>query len=92
MKIIDSGNNFQRSEIFQHNFEIPDNHVHLWLAPLNTDENIIEKLITILSDDERLRADRLQSIETKKDFITARALLRCNHRELPASKSRRNYI
>ncbi len=56
--------------------QLNDNHVDIWLVLLDIEETIIDKLEIILSEDEKMRAERFFSVEQRRQFIAARAFLR----------------
>jgi len=50
--------------------------VHLWIADLNSWGNYAENLITLLSDEELNRLDRLKIDNKKAEFLSSRSILR----------------
>ncbi len=72
MKVLDKSNNITCWDVPPQDLHLIKNHVDVWLASLDMDESILDKLKTILSEDEIMRAERFYSIELKKHFIAAR--------------------
>lgn len=56
--------------------KIESDEIHIWLVPLEVDPSIINHLRQIISDDERIRADRFRFERHRNRFIVARGLLR----------------
>lgn len=52
------------------------NEVHLWWALLNSHENELPQCASLLSDDERKRADRFHHVRHRHRFIKTHSLLR----------------
>ncbi len=52
------------------------NEVHVWRASLEQPETLIQQLAQILSEDERVRADRFYFERDRNRFIVGRGLLR----------------
>ena len=48
----------------------------LWSVPLQLFPGVVAEMRQLLSDDERARADRLQSVDDQRRFIVCRAALR----------------
>lgn len=76
MKVLDKSNSITYWETPPQNLQLNENHVDVWLSSLDMDENILDKLKIILSEDELMRAQRFYSVELTKQFIAARGLLR----------------
>lgn len=57
-------------------FELKSGDVHIWSASL-LDENNINYFYSILSADERKRADSFKFFKDQRKFILARGILRC---------------
>ena len=76
MKVLDKSNNITCWDVPPQDLHLIKNHVDVWLASLDMDESILDKLKTILSEDEIMRAERFYSIELKKHFIAARGFQR----------------
>lgn len=60
----------------QHFPSLKNNQVHIWRANLELPNSEIEKLTTLLSTDEIVRANRFHFPQHKKRFIAARGILR----------------
>jgi 4'-phosphopantetheinyl transferase len=56
---------------------ISKDEAHIWSASLLTHEYNLEYFLSILSKDERERAERFKFYKDKKQFIIARGILRC---------------
>jgi 4'-phosphopantetheinyl transferase len=63
-------------KIPQSQLGLTNNQVHVWRAKLDLSANEIVRLETILSEDEKLRANRFRFPQHKRRFIAARAILR----------------
>ena len=63
-------------QIPEGNLSIQTDIVHVWRANLDLPLNEIAKLETILSDDEKLRANRFRFPQHRRRFIAARGILR----------------
>ena len=50
--------------------------IHVWRANLDLAPQQIEELETVLSEDEKLRANRFRFAKHKRRFIAARGILR----------------
>ncbi len=50
--------------------------VHVWTASLRVTDDVVARLAEILSGDERARADRFRTLDLRRRFIVARALMR----------------
>ena len=50
--------------------------IHIWQANLNLDSSTLQKLQIILSEDEKLRADRFYFPADKNHYLAARGILR----------------
>ena len=62
------------------------NQVHLWYADLSLPIEEVEKLTSILSEEEKLRASRFRFVKHKRRFIVARSVLRVilgNYLQIP---------
>lgn len=65
--------------IWQNPINLPElavNRVHIWRASLDLPGEEIEKLISLLSEDELTRANKFRFLEHKNSFIAARGILR----------------
>jgi 4'-phosphopantetheinyl transferase len=58
------------------NLILLSNDVHVWRAALEQPAEQVQKLVQILSEDERLRAERFYFERDRKRFIVGRGLLR----------------
>jgi 4'-phosphopantetheinyl transferase len=58
------------------NFKLSSDEIHVWRIALEPDENVFEKLYTVLSADERQRAGLFKFEKLKNRFIVARGALR----------------
>jgi len=76
LKVLDKSNNISCRDTLPQELHLINNHVDVWLASLDINESNISKLKTILSEDEKIRAERFYSIELKKHFIAARGFQR----------------
>jgi len=56
--------------------QLARNEIHLWCAPLNTNDRDLEELHAILSTEEQARASKFHFFEDQCKFIKSRALLR----------------
>src|SRR5437660_961294 len=56
--------------------DLATDQVHVWRVPLNQNPSRISDLRTVLSPDERARADRFHFEKDQIQFIEARAALR----------------
>lgn len=69
----------KRSLVWQNpapNLVLLDDEIHVWRANLNLATQHIEKLESVLSEDEKLRANRFKFSKHRQRFIAARAILR----------------
>ncbi|MDE5094433.1 MAG: 4'-phosphopantetheinyl transferase, partial [Trichodesmium sp. St11_bin5] len=57
-------------------FELSENNVHIWSTNLKLSSDKIEELSTILSPDEKNRANKFYFEKDKNRFIIARGTLR----------------
>src|SRR5881296_1316011 len=55
---------------------LENDEVHVFLLPLDLDDSLIARMLPILSQDERSRAERYRVESDRNRFIAARALLR----------------
>ena len=63
-------------KIPENQLALTNNQVHVWRAKLDLSANEIARLETLLSEDEKLRANRFRFPQHKRRFIAARAILR----------------
>ncbi len=63
-------------QIPSQNLVLPENNVHIWRANLDLSEAEIEQLVSVLSSDERARADRFRFPQHRRRFMAARGILR----------------
>jgi 4'-phosphopantetheinyl transferase len=63
-------------KIPENQLSLTNNQVHIWRAKLDLSANEIVRLETLLSEDEKLRANRFRFPQHRRRFIAARAILR----------------
>ena len=54
----------------------PESDVHVWWLSLESDELSVERALSVLSPEERARADRLHFVRDRRRFALGRAALR----------------
>ncbi|MDJ0682158.1 MAG: 4'-phosphopantetheinyl transferase superfamily protein [Xenococcaceae cyanobacterium MO_167.B52] len=68
-----------RSLVWQNpslNLVLPYDEIHVWRASLDLAPQSLEELETVLSEDEKLRANRFRFAKHRRRFIAARGILR----------------
>ena len=62
---------------FSAGLDLVEEDIHVWCASLRQPADIVERLFTMLSGDEKARAGRYQFEYLQQSFIVARGILRC---------------
>lgn len=57
-------------------FTLTDNDVHIWSASLQQPARVVQRLAGVLSEDERMRAERFHFKDHRSFFIVGRGILR----------------